>query len=170
MYSPDRLHDLLGKADYVVLALPGTSETSRVIDAAALAAMKPSAVIVNIGRGTSIDQSALIAGDTMLARHCWLRYPWRARLAGMSCAGSIVCIGMSNSLWSVLHHSSRHCLVHAALDAKQIRGAALDVFEQEPLSADSPLWDMDSVLVRSGLKCTCVCIHTACAALTYKSH
>ena len=62
VFPPDRLHELLGQADYVVLALPGTSDTARVIDAAALAAMKPSAVIVNIGRGTSIDQDALIAG------------------------------------------------------------------------------------------------------------
>ena len=62
MYPPDRLHELLARADYVVLALPGTSETSRVIDAAALAAMKATGVLVNIGRGTSVDQAALIQG------------------------------------------------------------------------------------------------------------
>jgi len=37
-------------------------------------------------------------------------------------------------------------LVHA-LRERWIAGAGLDVFEQEPLSADSPLWDLESVLI-----------------------
>ena len=51
VYPPEQLHHLLARADYVILALPGTSETAHIIDAAALAAMKTSAVLINVGRG-----------------------------------------------------------------------------------------------------------------------
>ena len=53
---------LLSASDYVVICLPGTPETHQVIDAAALARMKPSAVLVNIGRGTHVDEPALVGG------------------------------------------------------------------------------------------------------------
>jgi phosphoglycerate dehydrogenase-like enzyme len=53
------LHESLADADAVVVALALTSETRHVIDAAALAAMQPHAVIVNVGRGGHIDTGAL---------------------------------------------------------------------------------------------------------------
>jgi phosphoglycerate dehydrogenase-like enzyme len=95
VYPPDRLHDLLPDADVIVVAAPETRETRRVIDADALARMKPDAVVVNVSRGKLIDEQALAA----------------------------------------------------ALQANRLGGAALDVFEHEPLSPDSPLWTLPNVLI-----------------------
>jgi phosphoglycerate dehydrogenase-like enzyme len=95
LVGPDRLHDLLPQADFVILTAPLTPETRHLIDAAALARMKPDSFLVNIGRGALVDEPALIA----------------------------------------------------ALQAGTIAGAALDVFETEPLPAASPLWQMDNVLI-----------------------
>ena len=85
----------LAEADHVVNVLPRTASTERMVDAAAFAAMKPTAFFVNIGRGATVDEAALID----------------------------------------------------ALATGGIGGAALDVFEVEPLPADSPLWTMPNVLV-----------------------
>jgi phosphoglycerate dehydrogenase-like enzyme len=93
--GPDSLHEELALADHVVNVLPVTPSTRGVFDAGAFAAMKPSAVFVNIGRGGTVDEPALI----------------EALLGG------------------------------------GIAGAALDVFETEPLPAESPLWRMPNVLV-----------------------
>jgi phosphoglycerate dehydrogenase-like enzyme len=60
IYGNDRLHGLLGEADIVALACPLTPETERLIDAAALAAMKPSAHLINVARGRVVDEPALI--------------------------------------------------------------------------------------------------------------
>jgi phosphoglycerate dehydrogenase-like enzyme len=95
LYPPEALHSMLSECDFAVLTLPLTEETYHIIDEEALKAMKPSAYLVNIGRGKLIDQKALVA----------------------------------------------------ALTAKQIAGAALDVFEEEPLSPDSPLWEMENVIL-----------------------
>ena len=51
----------LAEADAVVLTCPLTPETTGLIDAAALAAMKPSAVLINVARGAVVDEAALIA-------------------------------------------------------------------------------------------------------------
>jgi phosphoglycerate dehydrogenase-like enzyme len=59
--GPDRLHELLPDADAVVVAAPATPETESLFDAAAFAAMKPGAVLVNVGRGTLIDEAAMLA-------------------------------------------------------------------------------------------------------------
>lgn len=91
----DRLHAELAGADDVVLATPLTADTRRLIDADALAAMRPGARLVNIGRGPVVDHDALLA----------------------------------------------------ALHSGQVGAAALDVFEDEPLPAEHPFWDMDQVLV-----------------------
>jgi phosphoglycerate dehydrogenase-like enzyme len=56
----DQLHTELAEADDVVLATPLTAETHRLIDRTALAAMRPGARLVNIGRGPVIDHDALL--------------------------------------------------------------------------------------------------------------
>jgi phosphoglycerate dehydrogenase-like enzyme len=53
------LPDLLARADHVVLAAPATEETHHLMDAAAFAALKPGAHVVNIARGSLVDQDAL---------------------------------------------------------------------------------------------------------------
>ncbi|RJF93166.1 D-2-hydroxyacid dehydrogenase [Sphingomonas cavernae] len=58
--TPDQWRDRLGEFDWVILAVPATAETERMIGAAELAAMKSDAVLVNIARGTVVDQNALI--------------------------------------------------------------------------------------------------------------
>jgi phosphoglycerate dehydrogenase-like enzyme len=54
------LHAMLGEADALVITLPHTPETERLIDRQALAALKPGAAFVNIGRGQVVDEKALI--------------------------------------------------------------------------------------------------------------
>jgi len=53
------LPDLLERADHVVLAAPGTASTRHLIDAAAFAALKPGVHLVNLARGSLVDQEAL---------------------------------------------------------------------------------------------------------------
>ena len=92
---PGRLSDELSLADVVVVAAPDTTETVRLIGERELALMKDDAVLVNVSRGSLIDEAALVR----------------------------------------------------ALEAGRLRGAALDVFEWEPLPAASPLWARKDVLV-----------------------
>ena len=91
----DELHAALADADYVVDSLPLTPQTRHTFDAEAFAAMKPTARFVNVGRGATVVETALVA----------------------------------------------------ALASRGIAGAALDVYEEEPLPAESPLWDMSNVIV-----------------------
>jgi phosphoglycerate dehydrogenase-like enzyme len=60
LYSRNELHALLAASDYVVLAVADTPETRAMIGVAELAAMRPSAVLVNVARGTVIDEAALV--------------------------------------------------------------------------------------------------------------
>ncbi len=60
LYGPEGLHDLLGQCDSVVVAAPHTPETEGLIDTAALAAMRPGAVLVNVARGPLVDSAALV--------------------------------------------------------------------------------------------------------------
>jgi phosphoglycerate dehydrogenase-like enzyme len=59
--GPEGLHALLGWAHFVVLAVPLTPETHRLIGAAELRAMRRDAVLINIARGEVVDQDALVA-------------------------------------------------------------------------------------------------------------
>jgi phosphoglycerate dehydrogenase-like enzyme len=58
--SMDQLPELLAASDFVVLALPLTPETDRLMDARRLALMKPGAWLINVARGRLIDQGALL--------------------------------------------------------------------------------------------------------------
>ncbi len=91
----EELHAALAEADYVVDTMPLTDATRHTFDSAAFAAMRPSARFLNVGRGATVDEGALID----------------------------------------------------ALRSGRIAGAALDVFEEEPLPEDSPLWEMPNVIV-----------------------
>jgi phosphoglycerate dehydrogenase-like enzyme len=57
---PDALRDRVGDFDAIVVSLPGTPETEHLISAEVLANAKPGVVVVNVGRGTVIDQDALL--------------------------------------------------------------------------------------------------------------
>jgi phosphoglycerate dehydrogenase-like enzyme len=61
VYRNDRIGELLGQADVIVLTCPLTPETEGLIDAKALAAMKPTAHLINVSRGRVVDEAALIA-------------------------------------------------------------------------------------------------------------
>jgi phosphoglycerate dehydrogenase-like enzyme len=89
------LSEVLPDADYVVLASPLTDETRGMIDAKALAAMKPTARLINVGRGPLVVQEDLVE----------------------------------------------------VLASGRLGGAALDVFVDEPLPANSPLWHLPNVIV-----------------------
>jgi phosphoglycerate dehydrogenase-like enzyme len=61
LFGPADLHEALAGSDYVVLTVPHTPETDGLIGAAELAAMRPGAVLVNLARGSLVDEEALIA-------------------------------------------------------------------------------------------------------------
>jgi phosphoglycerate dehydrogenase-like enzyme len=56
----ERLADVAAEVDAIVLALPGTASTERMLSREVLARIKPGATIVNVGRGTTVDEPALI--------------------------------------------------------------------------------------------------------------
>jgi phosphoglycerate dehydrogenase-like enzyme len=93
--GPAHLGDVLPEADFVVVTLPHTKETEGIIGQAEFERMKPGAYFVNIGRGKTVNETALIE----------------------------------------------------ALRSGKIAGAGLDVFETEPLPTDSPLWEMENVII-----------------------
>ena len=94
-YGPQGLLEMVQRADYVVVSLPHTPETEKLVSRTVIAAMKPTAVLVNVGRGKTVDEEALVE----------------------------------------------------VLEARKIRGAALDVFATEPLPENSPLWRLDNVMM-----------------------
>lgn len=97
MMGLGQLLDVVPRADFIVSSLPYTTATKHIIGRREIAAMKPTAFFVNVGRGKTVDEAALLA----------------------------------------------------ALQQRQIGGAALDVFEEEPLPDDAPLWQLDNLLITS---------------------
>ncbi len=95
IHGLDELADVVRWADFVVNVLPSAPGTARAFDARVLARMDPRARLINVGRGSTIDEGALVE----------------------------------------------------ALREGRIAGAALDVFEREPLPPGSPLWTMPGVVV-----------------------
>jgi phosphoglycerate dehydrogenase-like enzyme len=95
IYRPDQRIEMLAQCDYIVVAAPLNAETRGLIGAAEFAAMRPDAVIINVGRGPVIDERALIKA---LADHT-------------------------------------------------IKGAALDIFDEEPLPEAHPLYKLENVLL-----------------------
>lgn len=95
VYTTKDIKKAVQGADAVVLSLPGTKETRHIINEEILSAMDRKTIIVNCGRGITIDEKALVR----------------------------------------------------ALREKSIAGAVLDVCETEPLSKDSPLWDLENVVL-----------------------
>ncbi len=59
--GPEGLHDLLGRSDIVVAAVPESPATDGLMDAAAFGAMRPGSMFVNVGRGSLVDEDALVA-------------------------------------------------------------------------------------------------------------
>lgn len=79
-FTLDQLAEFCGSVDAVVVSVPFTEETKGIIGAAAFAAMRPDAVIVNVGRGPTIDEQALYdalkggrIGGAII--DTWYRYP-----------------------------------------------------------------------------------------------
>jgi len=95
IFGPDERLRMLGQCDYVVIATPLTPETRGLIGAAEIAALKPEAVLINIGRGQVVSEEALID----------------------------------------------------ALREGKIKGAALDVFDLEPLPESHPYYGLENVLM-----------------------
>lgn len=78
--AQDKIDAIMNAADFVLIALPLNDNTRHAINAARLKAMKPGAVIINVGRGALIDEAALYAalasraiGGAIL--DVWYRYP-----------------------------------------------------------------------------------------------
>lgn len=59
VYTIEELASIIGRGDVIALSLPATDKTDNIIDKAMLERMKPSAVILNVGRGNAIDTNAL---------------------------------------------------------------------------------------------------------------
>jgi phosphoglycerate dehydrogenase-like enzyme len=60
LFPPEKLHELLGRSDAVVAAVPESAETVGLFGPAEFAAMRPGSIFVNVGRGSAVDEEALV--------------------------------------------------------------------------------------------------------------
>ena len=60
VFPTDELHEMLGRSDAVVAAVPETAETVGLFGAAEFAAIRPGSIFVNVGRGSAVDEEALV--------------------------------------------------------------------------------------------------------------
>jgi len=60
IFSAAKLHEALPDADYVLISAPETAETKHLIGTAQIARMKPGARLINVGRGSLLDENALV--------------------------------------------------------------------------------------------------------------
>ena len=58
-FALDELQDFWGSADFIVVSVPLTDETTGIVGAKAFAAMRPTALVINVGRGPTIDERAM---------------------------------------------------------------------------------------------------------------
>lgn len=58
--TPEEIAGAVGEVDAIISTLPGTAATEKLIGADVLAAVKPGVIVVNVGRGTVIDEDALV--------------------------------------------------------------------------------------------------------------
>ena len=65
----DHLNDLMSTSDYIVAALPHTDGTDKLISQSAIQAMKKTGVFINVGRGGTVDEPALVEGTCFLLLH-----------------------------------------------------------------------------------------------------
>lgn len=66
VFPPEQLVPMIAQCDYVVLSTPYTPDTHQLINAAAIAAMKPNTVFINVGRGKCVDEEALVKGGCLI--------------------------------------------------------------------------------------------------------
>lgn len=59
--APSAIADVAGRIDGVVVTLPGTAQTEKLVDASFFEALRPGATLVSVGRGSVIDEEALLA-------------------------------------------------------------------------------------------------------------
>lgn len=95
LFSYKDLHEVLRRSDIIVLVLPLTSETKDLIGEEEFKVMKKDAIFINVGRGKTVKEDALVK----------------------------------------------------ALENGQIQCALLDVFYEEPLPEESPLWNLENVII-----------------------
>ena len=60
VFTPDKLTELIPRADFLVLTCPLTPETTKIINADVIAAMKSTSYLINVARGQCVDESALV--------------------------------------------------------------------------------------------------------------
>ena len=80
IHGPGELHDLLPRADVLIIILPATAETEGLISAREIAAMPQGSILINVGRGPIVDQYALY--EALKSGHLraagadvWYHYP-----------------------------------------------------------------------------------------------